>query len=134
MTATPPIHTINTVITLSTITMSGWFHAESRIAPRLSSRSSRFFASNLAISNSSRAKALTTRTPLRLSCITVPSAPVSFCTLCHIGRQRRAQQSEWNEIAHRLDIDREARHQLPGFGFVMERETQALQVIVDAIT
>ena len=48
--------------------------------------------------------------------------------------QQCAQQSEWNEIAHRLDIDREARHQLPGFGFVVERETQALQVIVDAVT
>ncbi len=74
---------------LITSSISGWFHAERRIADIFSRRSSWFFAPNFAISKFSRAKALTTRTPLRLSCMTVPSSPFSFCTFIHNGRKRR---------------------------------------------
>ncbi len=63
--------------------------AESRMALMLSSRTCKFLASYREMAKSSRAKAFTTRIPLRFSCIIVPSAPVSFCTLSQSGRRRR---------------------------------------------
>src|SRR5207248_3864608 len=47
--------------------------------------------------------------------------------------QQRAQQPHRDEVTHGLDINSETRHQLPSLRFVMKRETEDLQVIIELV-
>ena len=45
-----------------------------------------------------------------------------------------AQQPQGNEVAHCLYINCQTRHELPRLCFVMKREAERLQVIVEAVS